>query len=204
MGIFGRKSGRTPDPKRHRAGGELGSVEKLGKGEGTRDSKAPADSPISLENSDVNGEPGVDRHLPAVSRERIENWLRDSQTLYFTDSEGDVGLVMSNRQAYLLLMGPDDELLQVRMQWDRHAGIDRLPQILEVCNDWNTERIWPKVYYRVLDNGTIVLQAETVSFLSYGVSDEQLDQYLHCGISTAHAFFDHLDELFPDPLWSAS
>jgi hypothetical protein len=139
-----------------------------------------------------------------LSRARVERWLESSGFTYFVDSDGDVGGLWHGWLFYFLVLGEDSQVLQVRGQWHRDLAIDRLEEILEVCNAWNAERIWPKTYVRVRDDGSVVVCGEVTVDVGHGVHDDQLDQLLQCGLSTGSMFFEHLDGMFPDPLRSAS
>ncbi|PZR55554.1 YbjN domain-containing protein [Xylanimonas oleitrophica] len=142
--------------------------------------------------------------VPApLSLERVVRWLEDSDFAYFTDSDGDVGGLWQGRLFYFLVLGEHEEVLQVRGQWHRDLTIERLEEILEICNAWNAERIWPKTYVRVRDNGTVVVCTDVTVDVEQGVTDDQLDQLLQCGLSTGTMFFDHLDAEYPDPLRAA-
>jgi len=142
----------------------------------------------------------VDRRAPTpLVLDRIVEWITDSGYSYFVDSDGDVGGLWHGRLFYFLLFGNDDEILQVRGQWNRDLAIERLEEILEFCNEWNADRIWPKTYTRVRDNGMVQVFTEVTVDLEHGVTDDQLDQLLQCGLSTGSMFFDALDEFYPDP-----
>ncbi|WP_307864837.1 YbjN domain-containing protein [Myceligenerans salitolerans] len=138
-----------------------------------------------------------------LSRERVTSWLAESDFSYFVDSEGDIGGMWHGWLFHFLVVGEGSEVLQVRGQWHRDLSIERLEEILEICNDWNAEWIWPKAYVCVRDNGAVLVYAEVTVDLEHGVSDEQLDQLLQCGLTTGSMFFEHLDEVYPDPLRSA-
>ncbi len=130
---------------------------------------------------------------------RVIEWTRDCGYSYFVDSDGDIGGMWHGRLFYFLLFGAHDEILQVRGQWNREIALERLEEILEFCNEWNADRIWPKAYTRVRDNGMIQVFTEVTVDLEHGVTDGQLDQLLQCGLSTGSMFFDALDEFYPDP-----
>jgi len=135
-----------------------------------------------------------------VSQERLRAWLEDAGFAYFTDSDGDLGGIWHNRIFYLLALGANNEVLQVRGQWHREATLDHLAEVLEVCNTWNGERIWPKSYVRVRDDGTVVVCTDLTIDVEHGATDAQLDLMLRCGLATGTAFFDRMDEEFPDPI----
>jgi hypothetical protein len=139
--------------------------------------------------------------VPApVTRERVSAWMDSCGFTYFVDTDGDLGGIWHGRLFYFLVLGHDGEILQIRGQWHREATIERLADVLEVCNAWNAERIWPKAYARVRDDGAVVVCAEVAVSVEQGVSDDQLGQLLHCGLSTGAMFFEHLDAEFTDPL----
>ena len=142
--------------------------------------------------------------LSPLSRDRVTDWLERSGFSYFVDSDGDVGGLWHGWLFYFLVLGERAEVLQVRGQWHRDLTIDRLGEILELCNEWNAERIWPKTYVRVRDDGSVVVCAEVTVDVGSAVGDAQLDQLLQCGLSTGSMFFEHLDTTFRDPLRDAS
>lgn len=157
----------------------------------------------------VDAKPSVDNVLAdltsellpvQVSQDRLRAWLEEAGFAYFTDSDGDLGGIWHNRIFYLLALGTNCEVLQVRGQWHREASLDHLGAVLEVCNTWNGERIWPKSYVRVRDDGTVVVCTDLTIDVEHGATDAQLDLMLRCGLATGTAFFDRLDEEFPDPL----
>ncbi|WP_402467910.1 YbjN domain-containing protein [Isoptericola aurantiacus] len=138
-----------------------------------------------------------------VSRERVGAWLDAGGFTYFVDSDGDLGGIWHGRMFHFLVLGDDGQVLQVRGQWHREATIERLGEVLEICNEWNAERIWPKTYARVRDDGVVVVCAEVTVSVEHGAADDQLAQMLECGLSTGATFFEHLDAAFPDPLGEA-
>ncbi|MEP7765263.1 YbjN domain-containing protein [Sanguibacter sp. 25GB23B1] len=149
---------------------------------------------------ELAAEPDAGSTSPSpLSTARIVDWIKDYGYSYFIDSDGDVGGLWHSRLFYFLLFGPEREILQVRGQWNREITIDRVEEVLEFCNEWNTDRIWPKAYFRVRDNGMIQVYGEVAVDLEHGASDDQLDQVLACGLSTGAMLFDALDEMYRDP-----
>ncbi|MFE7408382.1 YbjN domain-containing protein [Isoptericola sp. NPDC057559] len=142
--------------------------------------------------------------LSPLSRDRVTDWMERSGFSYFVDSDGDVGGLWHGWLFYFLVLGERAEVLQVRGQWHRDLTIDRLGEILQICNEWNAERIWPKAYVRVRDDGSVVVCAEVTVDVGSVVGEAQLDQLLQCGLSTGSMFFEHLDATFRDPLRDAA
>ena len=143
---------------------------------------------------------GQDPAVPApLSTARVRAWFSRQGYTAFVDDDGDVGGLWRGRLFYFFLFGDRDEILQVRGQWNREFALERLTGVLEICNAWNAEKIWPKAYVRVRDDGMVHVTCEVATDLEHGVSDDQLGQLLACGLSSANVFFDNLDELYPDP-----
>ena len=134
---------------------------------------------------------------------RLGSWFKRHGYTYFVDDEGDVGGMWRGRLFFFFLFGARGEILQVRGQWNREFAIERPTEVLEICNEWNADKIWPKAYVRVRDDGMVHLTCETATDLEHGVTDDQLGQLLQCGLSAANVLFDTLDELYPDPAASA-
>ena len=151
----------------------------------------------------VLGRGGTNELPGPVSQRRIQAWCEDEDFTYFIDSEGDLGGFWNSRLFYFIVFGEHQEVLQVRARWNREVNIERLEEILDLCNAWNTERIWPKAYVRVLDNGSVNVMAESSHDLEQGVTDAQLARLLACAVGTATLFFDAVDELYPDPAGQA-
>lgn len=143
-------------------------------------------------------------HTAPLSAARIQQWLGRQGYSWFVDSEGDTGGLWRGRLFYFFALGEDGDILQVRGQWNRTFAIERLSEVLEVCNDWNIEKVWPKAYLRVRDDGTVVAVCESATDLGAGVTDDQLGQLLGSGLSSAGAFFDLLDQRYPDPAQDAA
>ena len=138
-----------------------------------------------------------------VTAERLRSWFSRHGYSYFVDDDGNVGGLWRGRLFHFFLFGEHQEILQVRGQWNREFAIERLTEVLEVCNEWNADNIWPKAYVRVRDDGMVHVTCEVATDLERGVSDAQLGQLLQCGLSAASVFFDTFDQLYPDPASAA-
>lgn len=148
--------------------------------------------------------PGPDPAVPRpLTHQRVRAWLTEQGYAYFVDGDGDLGGLWRSRLFFFFVLGDDQEILQVRGQWNRSFAIERMPELLELCNAWNGDRVWPKAYLRVRDDGSVHAVCEVSTDLGDGVTDAQLDELLACGLSSAAAFFDELDEAYPDPAGTA-
>ncbi|MBI9115497.1 YbjN domain-containing protein [Sanguibacter suaedae] len=193
------------DRRRHRPDGPSGAPDRTGRAPGTdggTDDELRSDVERILARelgASVLTDSATPQAPSPLSTARLVRWITDYGFSYFIDSDGDVGGLWHSRPFYFLLFGSDREILQVRGQWNREITIDRVEEVLEFCNDWNTERIWPKAYFRVRDDGMIQVYGEVAVDFENGADDDQLDQVLSCGLSTGAMLFDALDELYPDP-----
>jgi Putative bacterial sensory transduction regulator len=134
-----------------------------------------------------------------VTTTRLRDWFRDRDYTYFVDNDGDLGGLWKGRVFFFLLLGPHQEILQIRGHWNRDFAIERLPELLDLCNTWHVERIWPTAYTRVRDDGMVNVTCEVTGDVTEGATDAQLSLLLQCGLETASVFFDELDDTYPDP-----
>lgn len=156
-------------------------------------------NPGPREGASPGGPTGPGTPAP-LTDQRIVDWLDGHQYHWFRDNDGELGGLWRGRCFYFFRLGPERAVLQVRGHWNRAASIERLPEILEVCNEWAVERIWPKAYTRVDDDGRVSVIGETATDVATGVTDDQLADLLECGLVTTSMFFDELEDRFPDPL----
>ena len=133
----------------------------------------------------------------ALSHERIISVLDSREMRYGVDDDGDIGGYWDGHLFYFFRMGGSQEYLQTRGRWNRKVGVDQFERVVDLVNAWNSEKLWPKGYVRAED-GVVGVYAEHTVDYEHGVTDEQLDLHLACGITTALSLFEHLDEHFPD------
>jgi len=134
--------------------------------------------------------------LGPLSRDRITAALDGRELRYGVDEDGDVGGYWDGHLFYFFVLGSSGEYLQVRGRWNRKVGVDQVPALLEIVNEWNADHLWPKGYVRVEDDVVGVYAEHTVDY-EHGLSDAQVDQHLACGLSTGLQLFEHLDERYP-------
>jgi hypothetical protein len=137
-----------------------------------------------------------------LTRERLTAQLHALGYHYFVDSEGDVGGLWFGRLFHFFLIGDRRQVLQVRGRWNRRIAIERLPEVLALCDRWNRELLWPKCYVRVLDDGRVHVMAEVSTPFGAGATDAQIRTCIQNGLATSGVVFDALDERYPDPAGS--
>ena len=131
-----------------------------------------------------------------LSHERITAVLDAREMNYGVDDDGDIGGYWDGHLFYFFRMGGNQEYLQVRGRWNRKVGIDQYARVMDLVNTWNSEKLWPKGYVRAEDDVVGVYAEHTVDY-EHGVTDEQIDLHLACGITTALSLFEQLDEAYP-------
>ena len=140
--------------------------------------------------------PPVERATP-LTRSRLAAYLTRRGYRFLVDDDGDLTGTWDGSRFWFLLLGERGEIVQVRGRWHRTLPVTRRSAMLLAVNDWNRERIWPKVYLREED-GELALYSEVSVDLENGVTDTQLAQLLACGLGTGVQTFTALDALLPD------
>lgn len=136
--------------------------------------------------------------LAPLSKDRIRHALERAEWSYSVDSDGDIGGGWEYGSFYFFVNGNQDELLCVRGHWRGQLADREYAQIVDTCNTWNAQKLWPKTYAVRDDEGVVRVVTEHNVDYEHGVSDEQLTQHLLCAVNTSMAFFEHVNETFPE------
>lgn len=139
---------------------------------------------------------GWSEPVTPLTQDRVADALARRKYSYLVDDDGDLTGVWDGNRFWFMLLGEHEEVLQVRGVWHRTMSPAQLTGVRLALNDWNRDRIWPKVYHREED-GRVLLYAEHSIDLETGVNDSQLDQTISCGLMTSVRFFQLLDDGFP-------
>ena len=131
-----------------------------------------------------------------LTRDRIATYLLSRGYRFLLDDDGDLTGTWDGSRFWFLLLGERGEILQVRGRWHRTLPTNRRTAVLLAANDWNRERIWPKVYVREED-GELALYSEVSVDLENGVTSTQLAQLVACGLGTGVQSFASFDQLLP-------
>ena len=131
-----------------------------------------------------------------LSTQRVGNDRSRRGYRFRIDDDGDVTGTWDGNRFWFLLLGEHDEILQVRGRWAGALPPTARLAVLQAANDWNRERIWPKVYTREESTG-LALYAEVSVDFEHGATDEQLAQTVSCGLVTASQFFSTVASLAP-------
>ncbi|MEU4241539.1 YbjN domain-containing protein [Actinoplanes sp. NPDC026619] len=103
---------------------------------------------------------------------------------YMIDADGDVVGNFQGNLIYFFQIGDQGEMLQVRAMVQHIFGMEDVTRLYEFCNSWNHDRLWPKAYVHIQDDGTVNIIGEVLADWEKGVTVEQLDQVMICGIAT--------------------
>lgn len=136
--------------------------------------------------------------LVPLSRDRVKHALERAGWPYTVDADGDIGGGWEYGSFYFFVNGEHEELLCVRGFWRGRLGGSRRTEALELCNRWNSEKLWPKTYVGRDDEGYVRLNVEHNVDYEHGLTDGQLDQHLHCAVDAGMAFFGEANEAFPE------
>ncbi|GCE76855.1 YbjN domain-containing protein [Cellulomonas biazotea] len=131
-----------------------------------------------------------------LSRDRIGDYLLGRGYRFVVDEDGDLTGTWDGSRFWFLMLGEQEEILQVRGRWHRTFTLEQRAAVGLAVNDWNRERIWPKAYLREED-GAIALYSEVSADFEPGVTDLQLAQLVACGLGTGVQMFAALDGLLP-------
>lgn len=140
-----------------------------------------------------------DPELPApATLDRVGTFLTRRGYRFRVDEDGDITGTWEGHRFWFMLLGPEQHVLQVRGRWDRTVAPEARLALLQAMNDWNRERIWPKVYTRE-EGDRLAVYAEVSVDLEHGATDGQLGQVVSCGLGTGVQVFSSLGTLLPPP-----
>jgi hypothetical protein len=143
------------------------------------------------------GRPYRDAELPrAASMDRVGTFLTQRGYRFRVDDDGDITGTWEGHRFWFMLLGADHTVLQVRGRWARAVTPTARLATLQTVNDWNRERIWPKVYTREEGDG-LAVYAEVSVDLEHGATDAQLGQVVSCGLGTGVQLFASLATMLP-------
>jgi Putative bacterial sensory transduction regulator len=136
--------------------------------------------------------------VQSLTNEMITSALDERGFSYFVDADGDVAGNFQGNLIYFFRIGEQKEMIQIRAMVQHVFGMDDVMRLYEFCNAWNHDRLWPKAYVHVGDDGTVTVIGEVVADWEKGVTPEQLDQVLICGIATGCQLADAVGVLRED------
>lgn len=133
--------------------------------------------------------------METLDNQMIKDAMDARGFAYFVDADGDIAGNFQGNLIYFFRLGQNKEMLQIRAMMQHVFSVEDVPRLYEFCNTWNRDQLWPKAYVQVTDDGTVVVVGEVSADFERGLTTEQLDQVLICGIATGCRLGEALGEL---------
>ncbi|MFT3877953.1 MAG: YbjN domain-containing protein [Propioniciclava sp.] len=135
--------------------------------------------------------------LAPLSQERILHALSERGTPCDLDDDGDIVGGWDGCYVHFFTEGERGEVLRVRGMWWGLLAPERLGDALRVGNEWSSQSLFPRPLVHEIDEGVLIAADYTVDY-EHGLTDAQLELHISCALSACGAFFDHVNERFPE------
>ncbi|AGL20295.1 YbjN domain-containing protein [Actinoplanes sp. N902-109] len=122
--------------------------------------------------------------LQPLSNDMIKAALEAREFAYSVDEDDDIRGTWEGCLIYFFRVGRENEIIQVRILTNPDFSTDDVGKLHAFCNAWNHDRLWPKAYVHTADDGVVRVIGEVSADFEHGVTLEQLDQVMICGIAT--------------------
>lgn len=140
---------------------------------------------------------GTEVHrIEPLTMQRVRDSLDAMGAAYTVDDEGDIFSIWDGNAFYLYLLG-DGDILQVLGSWGHVVSNSEFEAILFGANEVHSTRLHPKVCVEAGDAGMLSVSTRHPGDFSRGVTDAQLALHIGTAISSAVAYFNDLDTLYP-------
>ena len=95
--------------------------------------------------------------LTPMSLERVEESLGRLGYAFVEDEEHPDVLRarFDDYRFQFMLTGDEHSVMQTRGRWNHTVDVSRKVEMVKLCNEWNMNRIWPKVYVRRESEGLL-------------------------------------------------
>ena len=123
-----------------------------------------------------------------VTRDRLASYLGSRGYTFRLDDDGDITGTWDGNRFWFMLLGVDKDIIQVRGRWHRPLAESTRVATLQIVNDWNRDRIWPKAYVR-RENGALSLYTEHSVDFGPGATQDQIDETLAGGLGNSLQLF---------------
>jgi hypothetical protein len=130
------------------------------------------------------------------SRDRVIDYFIKRDLKFTIDDDGDVVGVWDGSPFWFLFMGPEGKFFQVRGRWHRKVAHHNRTFVMQMLNDWNREKLWPKAFIREDEDGLQnSIYGEATFDFSEGVTSKQLHYTLDYSLQCTLQLFEHLGSL---------
>lgn len=123
-----------------------------------------------------------------VTRDRVASYLGSRGYTFRLDDDGDLTGTWDGNRFWFMLLGTDEDIIQVRGRWHRPLPESDRVTTLQIVNDWNRDRIWPKAYLRS-ENRALSLYTEHSVDFGPGATQAQIDETLAGGLGNSLQLF---------------
>ncbi|MEU7909068.1 YbjN domain-containing protein [Actinoplanes sp. NPDC049118] len=135
----------------------------------------------------------------AFSKQMIKEALTAHGINFLVDDDGELVTTVQGSPAFFFRVGQLGEMLQLRVMVMPPFDVDDVPMLYRFCNGWNHDNLWPKAYVHVSDNGLVNVVGDYVVDWEKGVTAEQLEHALMCGLVGGGQLVDSVAELRDAP-----
>lgn len=130
--------------------------------------------------------------LRPLTQERLTKIFDTQGWHYGIDDDGDLGGRWDGAGFYFFTAGAQKEILHISSAMAESVPTEREDELLNLLEDWNRDRIWPKSYYMTTADGSLSVRAEVNVDYEQGVTDEQLLQHVSCALGTSLQLYTHI------------
>jgi hypothetical protein len=130
----------------------------------------------------------------ALSPGLIQDLLASDGIKFFIDNDGDIGTLWDSCYIYFFLHGQAAEILQVRAYLTKQFDIAAKPALLQLLDEWNRTKMFPKAYSSTDDLGRVTISAEHTFDFEPGVAEDLLRFTLTGWISTLLRFAEWMEK----------
>ncbi len=141
---------------------------------------------------------GASSAVAPITQERLKAILDSQKWKWFVDNDGDLGGIWDGNTFFFLIVGDDTTILRVQGYLNRSFSLRHLDEVREFILEWHRRTLWPRVTYRITDDGDLRIEIDHCVDWKHGASDAQLFQQIDCTLSTACQFFQELIERVGD------
>lgn len=140
---------------------------------------------------------GTEADLAPLTMQRVLDILDDMGAAYTVDDDGDI-LSLWDGNAFYIYTLADGSVLQVLGSWGRVVSNSEFDKLLLGANEIHSTQLYPRICIEPGDAGMLSVSTRHPGDFRHGATDAQLGLHISLGISTAVAYFEHLNSLYPD------
>ncbi|WP_167143952.1 YbjN domain-containing protein [Canibacter zhoujuaniae] len=136
-----------------------------------------------------------DDKLHPLSQELIIKHFTNKGIHYFTTDRGLLGATFRDVQFLFAITGNRQELLCISGQWHRIISANALELVRAFISDWHRDKLFPKAYIRIDDDGTLQTITEVTVDYEYGLTFDQLQTHIDRAVINTLDFVTELEDL---------